>query len=72
MNIDSEMILNCSVYEIDFGMLFIGEHIKERLNIRGFLDSLRSSGVETGGPSALSPRDKQAIANSLDQLIRKH
>lgn len=72
MNIDSEMISNCSVYEIDFGILFIWEHIKERLITRDFLDSLRSSGVETGGQSALSPRDKQAIANSLDKLLRKH
>lgn len=53
------------------GEVYSEENIKERLSTRDFLDSLRSSGVETGGPSALGPRDKQAFANSLDQLLRK-
>ena len=53
------------------GEVYSEENIKERLSTRDFLDSLRLSGVETGGPSALSPRNKQAFANSLDQLLRK-
>ena len=54
------------------GGIYSEENIKERLSTRDFLDSLRSSGVETGGPPALNPRDKQAFANSLDQLISKY
>ena len=54
------------------GEVYSEENIKERLSTRDFLDNLRSSGVDTGGPSALSPRDRQAFANSLDQLLRKH
>lgn len=54
------------------GEVYTEENIKERLATRDFLDNLRSSGVETGGPSALSARDKQAFANSLDQIITKY
>jgi uncharacterized protein YaiI (UPF0178 family) len=54
------------------GELYTVETIKERLNMRDFMDSLRSSGINTGGPSALSPRDIQAFANQLDKfLVRK-
>jgi uncharacterized protein YaiI (UPF0178 family) len=54
------------------GEVYSEENIKERLSARDFLDTLRSSGIETGGPSALSPRDRQAFANSLDQLLGKY
>lgn len=54
------------------GEVYTEENIKERLATRDFLDDLRSSGVETGGPSALSARDKQAFANSLDQLVTRY
>ncbi len=54
------------------GEIYTVENIKERLSARDFMDVLRSSGVETGGPSALSKRDRQSFANSLDQLLRKY
>ncbi|MCI5123590.1 MAG: YaiI/YqxD family protein [Candidatus Electrothrix sp. AR5] len=54
------------------GEAYTEENIKERLSTRNFLDSLRSNGIETGGPSALSARDKQAFANSLDQILTKY
>ncbi len=53
------------------GRLYTEENIRESLNTRDFLDELRASGVETGGPSALSKRDKQQFANHLDQLLSK-
>jgi uncharacterized protein YaiI (UPF0178 family) len=40
-----------------------------RLNMRDFMDTLRASGVNTGGPPALSQGDRQAFANQLDKLI---
>ena len=41
--------------------------IRERLTMRDFMDTLRASGVQTGGPAALSQRDRQAFANELDK-----
>ena len=48
------------------------ENIKARLNMRDFMETLRSSGVKTGGPSVLSASDKQAFANHLDRWLRKN
>ena len=52
------------------GELYTKENIKGRLNMRDFLDTLRSSGVQTGGPSALSSSEKQAFANHLDRILQ--
>ena len=51
------------------GELYTKETIGARLNMRDFMDTLRASGVNTGGPSALSQGDRQAFANQLDKLI---
>ncbi len=53
------------------GELYTQDTIKERLNMRDFMDTLRSSGVDTGGPAALSSRDIQAFANQLDKFLAK-
>lgn len=53
------------------GELYTGDTIRERLAMRDFMDVLRSSGVETGGPAALSQGDRQAFANQLDRLLAK-
>jgi uncharacterized protein YaiI (UPF0178 family) len=54
------------------GELYTAENIRSRLNMRDFLDTMRSSGVETGGgPAAFSQRDKQQFANRLDQYLAK-
>lgn len=54
------------------GELYTKDSIKERLAMRDFMDALRSSGVETGGPAALSLKDRQQFANQLDRLLAKH
>jgi len=51
------------------GELYTTENIKARLNMRDFMDSLRSSGVNTGGPPTFGPKDQQAFANQLDRII---
>lgn len=51
------------------GELYTQENINEYLDMRNFMDTLRSSGVETGGPSAFSQADRQAFANQLDRLL---
>ncbi|MGL5631484.1 MAG: YaiI/YqxD family protein [Azovibrio sp.] len=53
------------------GELLDNNNIQERLTMRNFMEGLRSSGVETGGPAALSSSDKQAFANQLDRLLAK-
>ena len=53
------------------GEIYTNETIRERLSMRNFMDELRGSGVNTGGPAALGPRDKQAFANSLDRLLQR-
>jgi uncharacterized protein len=51
------------------GELFTPDNIRSRLTMRDFLDEMRGSGVMTGGPSALSARDRQEFANQLDRLL---
>jgi len=55
------------------GEMHTKENIGARLNMRDFLDTMRSSGVEmSGGPAAYSQRDKQEFANNLDRFLTKH
>ena len=51
------------------GELYSKENIRQTLDMRNFMDVLRSSGVETGGPPAFSQADRQAFANQLDRLL---
>lgn len=39
------------------------------LTMRNFMDTLRSSGVETGGPAAFSASDQHAFARQLDRML---
>ena len=45
------------------------DNIGERLNLRDFMDTLRSSGTQTGGPPPLHQRDRMAFANALDKIL---
>lgn len=51
------------------GELYTRENIKGRLNMRDFLDTMRSSGIQTGGPPPLGQTDRKNFANKLDQLL---
>ncbi len=51
------------------GELYSTDNIRARLSMRDFMESLRSSGVDTGGPPALSQSDRQAFANHLDRFL---
>jgi len=53
------------------GELYTAENIRGRLNMRDFLDTLRSSGVQTGGPPALSQSDRMEFANHLDRILAR-
>ncbi len=54
------------------GEMYTTDNIKARLTMRDFMDSLRSSGIDTGGPPALNQGDRQAFANHLDRFLAKH
>ncbi|MBI4755963.1 MAG: YaiI/YqxD family protein [Betaproteobacteria bacterium] len=51
------------------GELYGRENIRELLDLRNFMDGLRASGVDTGGPPAFSAADRQAFANRLDRIL---
>jgi uncharacterized protein YaiI (UPF0178 family) len=51
------------------GELYSADSIRSRLNMRDFLDTMRASGINTGGPPALSQSDRQSFANHLDKLL---
>ena len=53
------------------GELYTEQNIKSILNMRDFMDTMRASGVQTGGPAAMSQSERQAFANQLDRIITK-
>ena len=53
------------------GMLFTRENIRERLNMRDFMDTMRASGIEMSQPPVLSNQDRQKFANGLDKWLRQ-
>ena len=53
------------------GTLYTSENVRERLSLRNFMDELRGSGVNTGGPPALGNRERQLFANQLDRWLAK-
>ncbi|QDF74660.1 MULTISPECIES: YaiI/YqxD family protein [Shewanella] len=54
------------------GELYTEQNIKSILNMRDFMDTMRASGLQTGGPAAIGQSEKQAFGNQLDRLITKH
>ena len=53
------------------GELYTADNIRARLNMRDFMDTLRASGVDTGGPPALSQSDRKSFANELDKILTR-
>jgi len=54
------------------GELYSADSIKARLNMRDFMETLRASGIQTGGPPPISQGDRQSFANHLDKLLTRH
>ncbi|HIG06740.1 MAG: YaiI/YqxD family protein [Methylococcales bacterium] len=54
------------------GELYTLENIRERLAMRDLMETLRSSGIQTGGPAPMSQTERQAFANQLDRVITKN
>jgi len=51
------------------GEIYTQENISERLSMRNFMQELRDSGVQTGGPAPFGVKDKEMFANSLNRLL---
>ena len=54
------------------GEMYTAENIRARLNIRDFMDTMRASGIDTGGPPALSQNDRKNFADHLDRLLARY
>lgn len=54
------------------GEFYTKENIKERLAMRNFMDDLRNTGVNTGGPATLTKKNRQLFANQLDRFLAKY
>jgi len=54
------------------GELHTKDNIRARLNMRDFLDTMRASGMDTGGPPPLSQSDRKAFAGHLDRLLTQN
>lgn len=65
----ADLVANGVVVLDHRGEAYTEENVRERLSIRDFMDQLRSTGVETGGPKAYGQRDKQAFANAFDRAL---
>jgi len=53
------------------GVEYTEHNIGERLSIRDFMDQLRTTGTETGGPRPFGPKDKQAFAAAFDRVLTR-
>ncbi len=51
------------------GEFYTMDNIKARLSMRDFMETLRASGVDTGGPAALNQSDRKTFANQLDKIL---
>lgn len=54
------------------GEMYDVNNIKARLSMRDFMETMRASGVNTGGPPPLAKSDRQAFANQLDKFLTKN
>ncbi len=76
--ITSDIPLAAEVIEKGAGVIsprgeqFTPANIRQRLNMRDFMETMRSTGDVKGGPAALNDRDKQVFANALDRYLAQH
>ncbi|MDW3095700.1 MAG: YaiI/YqxD family protein [Gammaproteobacteria bacterium] len=54
------------------GEMYSVNTIKAQLNMRDFMDTMRGSGVQSGGQAPYGKGDRQAFANHLDKFLSKY
>jgi hypothetical protein len=52
--------------------LYSADTIRARLTMRDFMETMRASGIHTGGPAALSQADRKAFADQLVKWVARH
>lgn len=53
------------------GELFTVDNIKARLTMRDLMESLRASGIDSGGQAPLNHSDRKTFADQLDKIITR-
>jgi uncharacterized protein YaiI (UPF0178 family) len=53
------------------GERYTQDNIKARLTMRDFMETMRASGIQSGGQATLNHADRQAFANALDSILTK-
>ena len=53
------------------GEFYTEDNVRQRLNMRDFMETMRSSGIQTSGPPPLTQQDRQAFANALDRYLTR-
>ena len=72
-HLHQKLLRKAAWLSIPRGELYTSGNIKARLNMRDFMDTMRSSGLQVGGgPPPLSQKDRMAFANALDRYIATH
>lgn len=54
------------------GEFYTRDNIQQHLAMRNFIDELRGSGVETGGPAPFNQGDRHTFANQLDRHLARY
>lgn len=54
------------------GHLYSNESIQDQLRMKAFKESLRDSGIDTGGPSAMNQQNTSRFANHLNKWLSNY
>lgn len=66
----ADLVVKKGAYAIEpRGRLLTPDTIAERISTRNLMESLRSIGEVSGGPSSFSAADSQRFANGFDRLV---
>lgn len=53
------------------GELYSVNSIRQRLNMRDFMDTMRASGIHGGGQAPLNQTERREFANHLDRILAR-
>ena len=54
------------------GEILDEKNIKGRLTTRDFMETMRASGLQTGGPAPMTQRERKEFAGHLDRALAQH
>lgn len=54
------------------GRLYSKDSIREQMRMKAFKESLRDSGIDTGGPSAINQKNTSRFANHLNKWLSNY